>query len=102
MLICRVVGDVVSTIKNSHLAGYKLLIVQPVELDTKTPRGTSFIAVDKVDAGPHDLVLVNREGSGARLLLGDSKVPVQAVIVGVIDGIDVPGFTSQRTQHEKP
>jgi len=93
MVICRVVGDVVSTVKNSHLTGYKLLIVQPVELDTQTPRGASFIALDKADAGPNDLVLVNREGSGARLILGDPKVPVQAVIVGVVDGIDVPGLS---------
>jgi ethanolamine utilization protein EutN len=93
MLICRVVGDVVSTIKNSHLTGHKLLIVQPVELDTTTPRGISFIAVDKVDAGPNDLVLVNREGSSARMMLGDSKVPVQAVIVGVVDGMEVKGDT---------
>ena len=90
MLICRVVGDVVSTIKNQHLKGHKLLLVQPVDLDGQTPKGETIIALDKVDAGPQDLVLVNREGGGARLLLGDPKIPVQAVIVGVIDNIDVP------------
>lgn len=89
MLICRVVGDVVSTIKNEHLRGHKLLLVQPVELDGKTEKGETLIAVDKVDAGPHDLVLVNREGGGARMLLNNPKIPVQAVIVGVIDAIDV-------------
>lgn len=89
MLICRVIGDVVSTIKNAHLQGYKLLIVQPVELDKKTPKGKSLIAVDKVDAGADDLVLVNKEGSSARLLLDDEEVPVQAVIVGVIDDIEL-------------
>lgn len=89
MLICRIVGDVVSTQKNAHLQGHKLLIVQPVDLDTKTPVGTSLIAVDKVDAGPDDLVLVNKEGSSARLLLDNEEIPVQAVIVGVIDNIDV-------------
>ena len=89
MLICRVIGDVVSTIKNTHLQGYKLLIVQPVELDKKTPKGKSLIALDKVDAGADDLVLVNKEGSSARLLLEDEEVPVQAVIVGVIDDIEL-------------
>ncbi len=90
MFICRVVGDVVSTIKNEHLRGQKLLIVQPVDLDGVTAKGESMIAVDKVDAGPDDLVLVNREGGSARLLLDNAKIPVQAVIVGVIDDIDVP------------
>lgn len=89
MLICRVVGDVVSTQKNVHLEGHKLLLVQPVDLDGSTPMGTSMIAVDKVDAGDGDLVLVNKEGGSARMLLGDDEIPVQAVIVGVIDGMDV-------------
>jgi ethanolamine utilization protein EutN len=89
MLICRVVGDVVSTQKNAHLEGHKLLLVQPVDLDGTTPLGTSLIAVDKVDAGDGDLVLVNKEGGSARLLLDDDEIPVQAVIVGVIDGMDV-------------
>ena len=90
MLICRIVGNIVSTHKNAHLQGHKLLVVQPVELDQKTPKGNSMIAIDRVAAGMDDLVLVNKEGSSARLILGDDENPVQAVIVGVIDGIDVP------------
>jgi len=89
MQICRIVGDVVSTVKNPHLEGYKLLIVEPVDLDQKTPTGPSMIAIDKVNAGINDLVLVNKEGSSARLLLNNENIPVQAVIVGVIDGFDV-------------
>ncbi len=89
MLICKVVGDVVSTQKNRHLTGYKLLLVQPVKLDLKTAAGSSFIAIDKVSAGKDDIVLVNKEGSSARLLLDNDEIPVQAVIVGVIDDIDV-------------
>ena len=90
MLICRIVGNIVSTHKTAHLQGHKLLLVQPVELDQKTPKGNSMIAIDRVNAGKDDLVLVNKEGSSARLILGDDENPVQAVIVGVIDGIDVP------------
>jgi microcompartment protein CcmK/EutM len=89
MIICKVVGDVVSTHKNKHLQGYKLMMVEPVQLDTVTPSGPSMIAIDKVDAGPGDLVLINKEGSSARLLLDNDEIPVQAVIVGVIDGIDL-------------
>ncbi len=89
MILCRVVGDVVSTIKNTHLRGRKLLLVQPVELDTETPRGDELIAVDHAQAGEGDLVLVNKEGGGARMLLDDKKIPVQAVIVAVVDDLDI-------------
>lgn len=90
MQICRIIGNVVSTQKNSELKGHKLLIVEPVDLDKKTSIGTSMIAVDIVNAGKDDLVLVNKEGSSARLLLDNENIPVQAVIVGIIDDIDIP------------
>ncbi len=89
MILCRVVGDIVSTIKNPHLQGRKLLLVQPVELDTETPRGDELIAIDHAQAGDGDLVLVNKEGGAARMLLNDKKIPVQAVIVAVVDGLDI-------------
>ena len=89
MLLCRVVGDVVSTIKNSHLHSYKLMLVQPVDLDTYSPTGVELIAVDRVQAGEGDLVLVNKEGGSARLILEDDNTPVQAVIVAVVDNLDL-------------
>jgi len=89
MLICRVVGDVVATVKNEHLRGHKLLLVQPVALDGTTEIGEALIAVDRADAGPRDLVLVNREGGAARMLVGNPKIPIHSVIVGVIDGMDI-------------
>ena len=88
MLICKVVGEMVSTIKNRCLEGHKLMIVQPMNLQNQA-EGPSFIAIDKVDAGPDDLVLVNKEGGSARILLEDDRIPVQAVIIGVIDGVDI-------------
>jgi len=78
----------VSTVKNRHLNRYKLLIVQPLTPDEK-PDGEAFMALDTVDAGEGDLVLVNDEGSGARLIMDDDNAPVRAVIVGVIDNIDL-------------
>jgi len=88
MLICRVMGSVVSTHKNSHFKGKKILIIQPLDLDLK-PKGSDLLGIDTVGAGPGDLVLVNKEGSGARLVLNDEKIPLQALIVGVIDGVDI-------------
>ncbi len=89
MIISKVVGDIVSTQKNPNFEGHKLLVVQPVEPDGETPSAPSMIAIDNVDAGEGDLVLVNKEGSSARLLLDNEDIPVQAVIVAVIDGIDL-------------
>lgn len=78
----------VATQKDENLVGYKLMVVQPLGLDM-LPVGTSFVAIDQVDAGEGDRVLVAKEGSSARLILGRERVPVQAVIVGVVDGVDV-------------
>lgn len=88
MILARVVGDVVSTRKNAQLHSWKLMLVEKVDLEGN-PDGDTFIAVDMVQAGPDDLVLINKEGSGARLLLDNEKIPVQAVIVGIVDGYEV-------------
>lgn len=90
MILCRVTGDVVSTVKNEKLRGHRLLICQPVELDARTPKSPSFLAIDSLQsAGTSDLVLCIREGSGARLIFGDEKIPVEAVIVGIVDDYEV-------------
>jgi microcompartment protein CcmK/EutM len=88
LLLARVVGDVVSTQKNKELSGWKLMLVENVDLNGKAD-GDTFIAVDKAQAGIDDLVLINKEGSGARLLLDNEQIPVQAVIVGIVDGYDL-------------
>jgi ethanolamine utilization protein EutN len=89
MTLCRVTGSVVSTHKNKHLEGYKILIVQPVDLNYQ-PIGNDMLAIDQVNAGVNDLVIVMKEGGSARRILKNSKNPVQAIIVGVVDGINVP------------
>lgn len=89
MILCRVVGDVVSTVKNEQLKGEKLLLVQPVELDARTPRGVELIAIDTVQAGDGDLVLVNKEGGSARQILQNPNTPAQAVIVAVVDNFEI-------------
>ncbi|MBI4544316.1 MAG: EutN/CcmL family microcompartment protein [Gemmatimonadetes bacterium] len=87
MTLCRVVGEVISTHKNEHLIGQKLLLVQPLTLEGEA-EGGDLIALDVVDAGVGDTVLVMREGGSARIVLADEDSPVQAVIVGVVDRID--------------
>lgn len=89
MILCRIEGSVTSTQKNEHLAGNKILVCQPVGLDGKTPDGASFLALDVAQAGPGDLVLVNKEGSGARLIFDDEKIPLQTVVVAVVDDLEL-------------
>ncbi len=88
MTLCRVTGSIVSTHKNEHLVGKKILVVQPLNLDEQ-PDGNDFLALDEVDAGVGDRVLVMREGGSARIVLRNKLIPVQAVIVGVVDGYHV-------------
>ncbi len=88
MYLARVVGDVVSTHKNARLEGKKLLLVRRLTLEDQ-PEGTEVIALDVVDAGVGDKVLVVQEGSSARKIFEDPRIPVQAVIVGVVDRVDI-------------
>jgi microcompartment protein CcmK/EutM len=88
MILARVVGEVVATIKHEHLAGQKLLLIQPV-----TPAGEATgrvaIAVDAAQAGPGDHVLVLDEGNGAAQVLRRGRGAVRTVIVGVVDAVDL-------------
>lgn len=90
MFLATVVGSVVSTHKNERLKGKKLLLVRRLSLEMK-PEGVEVIALDVVDAGVGDHVLVVQEGSSARKIFDDQWIPVQAVIVGVLDRVDIKG-----------
>lgn len=88
MLIGRVLGNVVSTQKNQKFEGTKLLLVQPLDLDGQ-PRGASVIAVDSVDAGVGDRVLLVLDGKAAMTALDRGLAAVDAAVVGVIDSVDL-------------
>lgn len=88
MYLARVVGAVVSTHKSERLEGKKLLLVRRLSLEDR-PEGVEVIALDVVDAGVGDKVLVVQEGSSARKIFEDPRIPVQAVIVGVVDRVDI-------------
>lgn len=88
MEIARVTGEVVSTSKHPEFKGYKLLLVRNVWPDDSW-RGSEYIAIDTVEAGIGDRVLINKEGGGARMALANQKIPVQALILGVVDGVHV-------------
>lgn len=88
MILARVTGTVHATLANAHLEGQRLLLATP--LDAKgAAGGQPLVCVDRVDAGIGALVLVNREGGAARIVLEDERTPVQAVIVAIVDGMQV-------------
>jgi ethanolamine utilization protein EutN len=87
VLIGRVVGNVVSTQKNRKLEGTKLLLVQPLDLGGEA-RGATVIAVDSVDAGVGDRVLLVLDGKAAMTALDRGLVAVDSAVVGVIDAVE--------------
>jgi microcompartment protein CcmK/EutM len=88
MLIARIIGDVTATHKHRSHEGQKLLLVQPLELDLRTPRGDAVIAVDAVDAGTGDLVLLVTEGYSAMTSVQRPNSPIDMAVLGVIDRVD--------------
>jgi len=88
MILCKVTGTIVATQKKESLIGQKILMVQPITLDSE-PLGRDLLALDTVDAGIGDTVLVVQEGQAAAQLLKRTDVPVHSVIVAVVDGLEV-------------
>jgi len=96
MLIARVIGTTVSTIKDEKLQGRKLLIVRQTD-ERGIPVGKPFIAVDTVDAGVGELVLT-ASGSSARQTNITKDTPVDAVIMAMIDSLEMDGEVVFRKQ----
>lgn len=89
MMLARVVANVVATEKHPHYQGRKILVVQPVDPEGK-PRGKSLLAVDGVQAGIGDLVLVVDEGGSARAVIDDeSAMTIRTAICGIVDRVDI-------------
>lgn len=86
MILARVLGNVVSTVKHASLKGRAVFVVQPVDAEEK-PSGDSFLAIDNAQAGPGDTVVILREGNGIRSILGDAKSPIRCLIVGIVDQV---------------
>ena len=92
MLIAKVIGTTVSTIKDERLTGRKLLILRPTD-EKGEPVGKPFVAVDTVNAGVGELVLT-AAGSSARQTTITKDCPVDAVIMAVIDSLEVDGTST--------
>jgi len=96
MFIANVKGNVVTTQKVGRMGGRKLLIVEPLRVEEGktgfTPTGRCFVAVDHIDAGAGDVVLVT-QGSSARMTEATSDAPVDCVVTGIIDTVCVGAKT---------
>lgn len=93
MILARVEGSVVATKKNAKMQGSKFLFVRPMVVDAPTATElkastSTLVATDSLGAGEGDLVLVV-QGSSARLGAADDKSPVDAVVIGIVDSIDL-------------
>jgi microcompartment protein CcmK/EutM len=88
MLIARVVGELVATMKHSSHEGRKILLVQPLNLDG-SDRGDAVVALDAVDAGVGDKVLLATEGFSAMTSVGRPNSPIDMAVIGFIDHIEL-------------
>ena len=93
MFVAKVTGAVVATQKVDSMVGHKLLVVEPYRLDPDSRRslkttGRTFVAVDTVGAGEGEFVLIT-QGSSARLTPETKNLPIDTVIVGIVDKVHV-------------
>ncbi|MDR1957888.1 MAG: EutN/CcmL family microcompartment protein [Planctomycetaceae bacterium] len=93
MFIAKVVGSLVSTQKVETMVGRKLLVIEPYRLDAETrsqlhTTGRTLVAVDTMGAGENEFVLVV-QGSSARMSAETKNLPVDAVIIGIVDAVSV-------------
>ena len=94
MILAKVVGTVVATRKDERLVSSKLLVARPLDPSGK-PDGNYLVAIDTVDAGFGETVLIV-SGSSARKASGLKDCPIDAAIVGIVDTIDIPQDTPKK------
>ena len=91
MKLARVIGSIESTVKHEAYNGTKMMAVQPLSALLK-PAGRAHPAVDTVNAGIGDLVLVADENKTAAAHLGKKRIPVRTIIIGIVDEVDARAY----------
>ncbi|RAP75063.1 EutN/CcmL family microcompartment protein [Paenibacillus montanisoli] len=87
MMFGKVIGSIWATQKEEGMDNLKLMVVQPIDFGGK-PAGQTVIAADRIGAGVGEQVVISR-GSPARALFGGRNVPIDAMIIGIVDSFDV-------------
>jgi len=90
MKLCKVIGNVVSTVKDKNINNFKLLIVQPVDFIEQQPYGDPLVAIDAVGAGQDELVLIVQGSSGRMTALTENK-PSDCTIMAIVDFVEFQG-----------
>lgn len=88
MRLARVVGNVVSTIKDHTHSGLKLMIVEPIDLNGN-PSGFQLVCIDTADAGTGDIVIISDDGDAALMIFNIDDCAVDSVICGVLDNYTI-------------
>jgi len=88
VVLAKVKGNVVSTQKNEHLKGNKLMVVHQIDLEGNFFGKQDVVAIDLLDSGIGDTVLLVQEGEAVAQILGHKKAPVHSIIVAIVDKID--------------
>lgn len=92
MLLAKIKGNIVSTPKNKFLVGHKLLIVHEIDYNYKFIGKKDLIALDLVDAGVGDIVIIVQEGDAVQQILGHPNAPVNTMIIAVVDNVEVTEY----------
>jgi ethanolamine utilization protein EutN len=85
MQLARVIGTATSTIKHPTMHGWKLLIVQMLAADGRSPDGDLVITIDSLGAGPGQVVVITSDGKGTRELMQSNNTPVRWSVLGIQD-----------------
>ncbi|HZG82526.1 EutN/CcmL family microcompartment protein [Brevibacillus panacihumi] len=93
MFLGKVIGSVWATQKETGMENLKLMVVQPIDWRGRDG-GQTVIAADRIGAGIGEQVIVSR-GTPARILFANNHVPIDAVIVGIVDSFEVPGAVEE-------
>ncbi len=89
MILAKVKGNIVSTQKNPYLVSHKLMLIRQIDLKGNFTGNKDVIALDLIDSGIGDTVLVVQEGAAIKQILGHRKAPVHTMIVAIVDEIEV-------------
>lgn len=89
MFLAKIKGNIVSTPKNKFLIGHKLLIVHPIDYNRNLIGQKDFIALDQLDAGIGDSVIVVQEGDAIEQILEHNNAPVNTMVIAIVDDIEI-------------
>jgi ethanolamine utilization protein EutN len=90
MFLAKIKGNIVSTQKDEYLVSHKLLLVHQIDLEGNFVGDKDWIALDLIDSGIGDTVLVCQEGDAVQQILGHKKSPANTMIIANVDDIDIP------------